>query len=223
MSLPSINVFRERVESVVKEDIRYCLMATYAYCGRISEVVAEAYTCDNTIARGPRGTDVRLDTYPIGETKYDAVVFTVRTAKRLGIERKVAVPIAYESWAMPLYEYYKRFGEARVFPFAQQYVRYWVRKLKVLEGLTYPIETYPIYKDKILINRVLRHTRNFTLHAIRHLRASELVDYYGFNGPELAIYGGWTFRSIGFPSATDRYLSLGWQSYFPRLLKRRIV
>lgn len=223
LSLPSVDVFRKRVESVPRKDIRMCLMADYIYCGRISEVVAKAYKVDNTVARGPTGKDVRLDVYKVGPLKEDAVVFTVRTAKRLGLERKVAIPVVYEPWAMPLYNYYLQFGSNPVFSFTQQFVRYWVRKMEVFKGLTYPVETYPIFKNSILVNRVPRHNRNFTLHAIRHLRASELVDFYGFNGPELAIYGGWTFKSIGFPSATDRYLSLGWQTYFLKLLKRLVV
>jgi hypothetical protein len=223
MSLPDVQEFRRRVENVNDEPIRYCLMTLYLFCGRISEVVAQAYKTDRTVARGPQGTDARLDVYRVGDMEFPAVVFTVHTAKRHGFERKVAVPAdpEYEPWAQPVYEYFKKHEDKPVFPFTQQYVRYRCYKLGVFKGLTYTVETYPVWKNKVIVKRVKRHSRPFTLHAIRHLRASELVDFYGFSGAELAVYGGWTFHTVLFPAATDRYLSLGWQSYFPKLLKKR--
>jgi hypothetical protein len=197
-------------------------MTLYLFCGRISEVVAQAYKTDKTVARGPRGTDARLDVYRVGDMKFPAVVFTVRTAKRQGLERKVAVPAdpTYERWAKPVYEYFRQHEDKPVFPFTQQHVRYRCYKLGVFKGLTYTIETYPVWKNGVVVRRVERYSRPFTLQAIRHLRASELVDYYGFTGGDLAVYGGWTFRTMLFPAATDRYLSLGWQTYFPKLLKK---
>jgi len=221
MSLPSVETFRKCVEKVTEEPIRFCLMTLYLFCGRISEAVSLAYKTDRTVARGPRGIDARLDAYRVGDIEFPAVVFTVKTAKRQGLERKVAVPAdpAYEPWAQPVYEYFKQHGQQHVFPFTQQYVRYRCSKLEVFKGLTYTIETYPIWKNGVIVRRVERYSRPFTLHAIRHLRASELVDYYGFTGGDLAVYGGWTFHTMLFPAATDRYLSLGWQTYFPKLLK----
>lgn len=56
------------------------------------------------------------------------------------------------------------------------------------------------------------------LHALRHLRATELVQKFGFEGKDLASYCGWTLRAMGFPSMADIYLSLSWRSYFPELL-----
>jgi len=223
MSLPDVDIVRARIESVDDDPIRYCLMTAYLYAGRISEVISKVYASDSlkTEARGPRGIDAKRDFWRMGDLEEGAVVWTVRTAKREGVERKVAVPIKYESWALPLYEHFKSFGKQMVFPFYQQNVRRYCYEHEVFKGLIYPIETYTIWRNGQLTKKVGRHSRPFTLHALRHLRASELVDFFGFNGPELATYGGWAFRSVGFPTAADRYLSLGWQSYFPKLLKRR--
>ena len=53
-------------------------------------------------------------------------------------------------------------------------------------------------------------------------RATELVEFYGFDGFNLSIYGGWTLKSmVGVSGAVECYLSLSWQSSFPKLLKKR--
>jgi hypothetical protein len=88
--------------------------------------------------------------------------------------------------------------------------------------MSYPIERYRVYDDFGVKKEVDKHARPFTLHALRHLRATELVEYYGFDGFNLSIYGGWTLKSaIGVSASMERYLSLSWQSYFPKLLKKR--
>lgn len=60
------------------------------------------------------------------------------------------------------------------------------------------------------------------VHALRHLRASELVGFYGFDGFNLATYGGWTYHTLAQTTPImDKYLSLSWQGHFAKLLKRR--
>ena len=221
MSLPEVKTIRERIESIPRIDFRSCLMTAYLYAGRISEVIGKSSIADNTTARGPKGTDVELDEYRSGELKEPCVVFTVRTAKRQGKERKIALPVNYEPWAESLFQYFKDHGPNLVFPFTRQAVGLYVRNNEVFEGLSYPIETYQIWKNGQIIRKVDGHKRPFNIHALRHLRATELVEFYGFGGRDLATYGGWTFRSFGYPAAADRYLSLGWHGYFHRLLKRR--
>lgn len=223
MSLPNIDEVRRRIKRVKREDIRFCLMSTYLFAARISEVVGYSSPSDKTSGRGPRGTDVQIELFQMGEINEKAAVFTLRTAKRGGKIRLVALPMnpIYESWTRPLYRYFRKHRSKLVFPFTRQLVWQYVKKHRIFDGLLYPVDQYAVWKDKKKIYDVNEHLRPFALHALRHLRATELVQFYGFDGRDLAVYGGWTFRSMGFPSTADRYLSLGWQSYFPKLLKGR--
>jgi len=61
-------------------------------------------------------------------------------------------------------------------------------------------------------------------HALRHIRATELIDFCGLDGFDLSIYGGWTLVNIGhISSATSRYVHLQWRKYFPKILKEQQV
>lgn len=224
LSLPNPDLVRQRIESVNREDIRYCLMTCYLYAGRISEVVGIKYPSNHkTTARGPHGSDVAKDFYLAGLKRIPCVVFNVRTAKRKGKERKIALPLnpVYEPWTKLLYEYFKSKGDEPVFPFTRQEV--WVHSKTAFEGLTYPIETYTIKHGEVKI-KVDDHIRPFRLHALRHLRATELRERYQFDGFDLASYCGWRLGTIvpQISRTMERYLSLGWASYFPKLLKKRV-
>jgi len=221
MDLPTVDVVRERIEKCSEESIRLCLMSAYLFCGRVSEVIGKASLGDTTVARGPKGSDAREDKFSWGTTLIDATVFRVKTAKRGGLERLVAVPSEkkYDPWVLTVYDYFKKRGEQTVFPFTRQ--RVWQYSKEVFEGLQYPIERYRVVKGKI-VKVVDRHFRDFRTHALRHMRATELIEYYGFDGIDLSIYGGWTLRSmIGVGSAMQRYAHLQWRKYFPKLLKPR--
>jgi hypothetical protein len=237
MSLPNPDLVRQRIESVNQEQIRFCLMACYLYAGRISEVVGVKYPSDTkTEARGPRGSDAVKDVYMAGLKRIPCVVFNVRTAKIKGKERKVALPFnpAFEPWTKPLYEYFKAKGDQLVFPFPRQEV--WAYSKTAFEGLTYPIDKYSVLADASVVKTSIRltktgkpvidvpeHNRPFRLHALRHLRATELRETYQFDGFDLASYCGWRLSTIvpQISRTMERYLSLGWASYFPKLLKKR--
>jgi integrase len=225
LSLPNPDIVRQRIESVNQDDIRFCLMTCYLYAGRISEVVGVKYPSDTkTEARGPRGSDVVKDVFMAGMKKFPCAIFTVRTAKREGKERKIALPLnpAYEPWTKRLYEYFKTKGDDLVFPFPRQQV--WAYSKTAFEGLTYPIETYSIKQGEV-VKKVDEHLRPFRLHALRHLRATELREHYQFDGFDLASYCGWRLGTIvpQISRTMERYLSLGWASYFPKLLKKRVA
>lgn len=226
MSLPTVETIRQRIEAVEEPEVRYCLMTAYLFAGRISEVVSRATPGDTTTARGPKGTDVKREIYKIGSLEEPAVVFTVRTAKRNGKERSVGLPLnpEFEPWAERLYDYFREFGKDFVFPFTRQ--KMWRHSQEVFDGLTYPIERYIVFitegevKTRKIVNE---HIRKFRLHALRHLRTTELVSSYGFNGVNLSTYGGWTLqRGAGISNVMARYINLSWQSYFPKLLKERM-
>jgi len=235
LSLPNPDLVRQRIGSVNREDIRFCLMTCYLYAGRISEVVGIKYPSNHkTTARGPHGSDAVKDFYLTGSQRIPCVVFNVRTAKRKGKERKVALPLNpnYEPWTKPLYEYFQSKGDDVVFPFPRQEV--WMHSKAAFEGLIYPIDKYSVLADATVVKTAIRytktgkpvvdvpdHNRSFRLHALRHLRATELRERYQFDGFDLASYCGWRLGTIvpQISRTMERYLSLGWASYFPKLLR----
>ena len=70
-------------------------MLEYLSCARISEIIAKKCPSDKTTtARGPTGRDVKRAIFREKDgTKHDVVVFTIKTAKRHGKERQIALPV----------------------------------------------------------------------------------------------------------------------------------
>lgn len=222
--LPSVDEIRNRIEQIPKKPFRIICRATYLFAARISEIVGSAYPYEKCY--GIRGSDAFLDSYRQGSDKFEVAVFRVHTAKRNGAIRNIGLPVDYEPWAMELYEYFQEFGEGHVFPFTRQKV--WKEVRGYFSDLSYPIdEYYYIDKQTGKLKKRPAHERRFALHALRHLRATELVEFYGFDGFNLAAYCGWTIRTaqaqfgVNVPKVMARYLYLNWQIYFPKLLKRR--
>ena len=202
-------------------------MAAYLLDARISEIVAEACPGDNRgreIARGPRGSDARLERFLFMGSEVPCVIFSVKTAKRGGNIRSIALPLEeqYEPWTQPLYEYFQQAGGDPVFNYNRQQIWYYIKTQGVFKHMTYPIERYKVQDDLGVRKEVDKHANPFALHALRHLRTTELVEFYGFDGFNLSTYGGWTLKSMaGVSSSMERYLSLSWSTYFPKLLKKR--
>jgi len=205
----------------------------YLIDGRVSEAVASRAPSDSgTSPSGPFGKDVEV----LGFEGVEASLFYVKSTH--GAEGRTRIcarplPREYEPWSRELLEYFSKFdGEEPVFPMNRQKV--WRMAREAWGDLHYPIEAYAVIQvdgegnvlldtDGRKLKRVIsRHNRPFNLHAIRHLVATDLVVYYGFNGPNLSAFGGWTLSSaMGVSSAVNRYVQLDWRSYFPKLLKRR--
>jgi len=225
LTLPEVETVRNRIEKATKQEAKFCLMAAYLFCARASEIVGATNSYDvshnQTVARGPTGLDVKLETFELGDIKTDAAVFTIRTAKRDGKIRKIALPFEkkFEPWTEQLYNYYLEHGSDKVFPFTRQ--KAWDYAQDTFSGLSYPIEKYRMY-DPEKPKPVKAHMKPFRTHALRHLRATELIETFGFTGFDLSVYGGWTLRSmVGVGSAMSRYAHLDWRKYFPKLLKKR--
>ena len=225
--LPEVETVRKRIETVTKKEAKFCLMAAYLFCARASEIIGSTNRYDiknnQTIARGPTGSDVRLETFELGDTKTEVAIFTVRTAKRDGKIRKIALPLekTFEPWTEQLYNYYLERGENKVFPFTRQ--KAWEYAQQAFIGLSYPIDKYNQYIPEAPKPKPVKaHLKPFRTHALRHLRATELIETFGFTGFDLSVYGGWTLRSmVGVGSAMSRYAHLDWRRYFPKLLKKR--
>ena len=226
MSLPTTKIVRERIEQTEPEEARYCFMASYLFCGRVSEIIGQTCPSDlkKTRAIGPKGSDVRTDVFEWRSQKEEVAIFTVSTAKRGGMERKIALPLnpKYEPFTKPLLNYFREHENSKVFPFTRQ--KAWEYSRIVFDGLQYPIENYFLskYENGVRVEKkpIKRHYRNFRTHALRHMRTAELIEIYGFNGFDLSIYGGWTLRSmVGVGSAMSRYAHLQWRKYLPKLFK----
>jgi hypothetical protein len=224
---PTVQEVRDRIENVVRPEYRLGLMADYLLDARISEIVAQASPGDNKgkeIARGPKGSDARLESFLFMGTQVPCVIFSIKTAKRGGNVRNIALPLEeqYEPWTKPLYEFFRRAGDGPVFNYNRQQIWYYIKKNGVFRCMAYPIDRYKVYDDSGVRKEVDKHVNPFALHALRHIRTTELVEFYGFDGFNLSIYGGWTLKTIaGVSSSMERYLSLSWSTYFPKLLKRR--
>ena len=225
--LPEVDSIRKRIEMAPKKEAKFCLMAAYLFCARVSEIIGITNRYDETnnqtIARGPTGKDVKIVTFKLGDIKTEAAIFTIRTAKRDGKIRKIALPLekVYEPWTEDLYNYYLESQEGKVFPFTRQ--KAWEYAKVTFKGLQYPIEKYNQYEPEYTKPKPVKaHLKPFRTHALRHLRATELIETFGFTGFDLSVYGGWTLRSmVGVGSSMSRYAHLDWRRYFPKLLKKR--
>ena len=222
--LPPFDTIRQRIEKTREEETRFCFMAEYLFCARVSEVIGRCSPSDvTTEARGITGKDAYTTRFKFRNDLFDIVVFTVRTAKRNGKIRKIALPIekTFEPFTEKLFDYVKQFGSDFVFPFTRQ--KAWQRSTEIFKGLEYPIETYKISIKGTKQPPVLEHMKPFRTHALRHLRATELLEVYDFSGVELSLYGGWTLKStVGVGSSLSRYAHLHYRKYLPKLLIDRI-
>jgi len=216
MSLPTVDEVRTRIEQVWNKPIRLCLKFAYLAGARVSEVVGHAAPSDNT-ARGPIGTDVKIQDHN-GES---IAIFELKTAKRSGLERIIALPLEkeYEPWTEELLSYFQKRDKGFVFPFTRQRAWRWSRE--TFEGLAYPIESYTVKDGNVRI-KVDRHSKPFATHALRHVRITDLIKYYDFSFYQVSLYAGWKM-SGGFMGGGqhDRYAHLHWQEYLPKLLKKR--
>ena len=224
MDLPEVMTIRRRIELAQKREAKFCFMAEYLFCARISEIIGCKCPSDvSTEARGITGQDAKQTVVSFGNEKHDTVVFTVRTAKRQGKERKIALPMnkEFEPFTEQLFNYVRQFGNEYVFPFTRQ--KAFQYSEQIFKDLTYPIERYRPFKNGKPLKPVEEHMKPFRTHALRHLRATELIELYDFSGVELSLYGGWTLRSmIGVGSSLSRYTHLHWKKYFPKLLQKRV-
>jgi integrase len=224
LDLPEVETIRRRIQLAKPKEAKYCLMIEYLCCARISEIIGEKCPSDATTnARGISGQDIKQTVVRVNNQNYDAVVLTIKTAKRHGEIRKIALPLnkEYEPFTEQLFNYVRQFGNDKVFPFTRQ--KAWEHSKEIFSGLEYPIKSYRPFKDGKPLELVPEHMNPFRTHGLRHLRASELLDVFDFDPVELSLYGGWTLRSmVGVGSALSRYTHLKWKRYFPKLLQERV-
>jgi len=157
--------------------------------------------------------------------KEEFAVFTVTTEKRHGWKREVAIPLnpEFEPWAQQCYNHVLKNG-ANSFPFTRQQM--YVAAREAFAHLTYTIKPYRRGKKQngeylhdsegnLYTYIEKEHLKNFANHAIRHLRDTELKNYYGLSWEERHNYGGWT------TGVEERYGENIWRSYAIKLCKKR--
>jgi hypothetical protein len=236
--LPKTKTVLSRIRQLPRRDFEIACLFDFSICGRISEVVGKSYSSDKrTLARGPVGEECIQDRIllEIGGEKFwrDAVVFIVHTAKRKkrtsieysrGLIRKVALPLEEDPIAEILLDYFSQFGPRDyVFPFTRQEIsRYLKEKHETFKGLKCPIDEYKIMAEGEIF-QVPAHDRPYSLSSLRHQKASDLINFYGFDGFNLAAYGGWSIKpQIRVTSTMTRYLYINWQAYFHKLLRKPV-
>jgi hypothetical protein len=150
------------------------------------------------------------------------LVINLRTAKRSGLPRSVASSMKYDPLAGDVWEgvqVLQLSQEAPVFDMSDRTVQRAVEA--TFWGLSYPIMKYT--KEKLEGEeegqKVDHHWRTFMVHALRHLRATELSQHYGFNGEDLARFMGWTLGSANMSNMTERYEIYNWRKYASKLLR----
>lgn len=200
--LPGVREIRQRIESTRTQPHRMALMFQYVTGARASEVCG---------SYGIAGSDYEGSSYD----DEACIIFKVKTAKRKGRIRFLAIPLnpEYEPWGSLLASYFLEHRErSQVFPFTTRTLQtYAVRQFA---NLRYPIEEY-LTED----GRVPFHLKNLVTHGLRHIRATELLTKYGFDQIDLTIFMGWKFSRTMLPGVADRYLYMQWSRYFPKLLK----
>lgn len=204
--MPEVQEIRKRIDGLRSYPHRYALQFQYLTGSRVSEVCGK-YAVS--------GKDFTIQKY-----KDDlAVIFTVKTAKREGRERDIAIPLGskYESWSSDLADYFEKYKHRKkMFNFSTRTLQNYGKKL--FKNMEYTIEKY------VLKGRTYGfHKRNICTHGLRHVRATELLTVYGFDMLDLTIFMGWTLKTgvKTAPQVIDRYIYKQWVRYFPKLLKLR--
>jgi len=147
----------------------------------------------------------------------EAILFVLKTAKRKGKRRAVALPLRriYEPWSREVLEYLEALPPGPAFPWSTW--TQWNYARRAFAGLEYQVDSYKHPRIKQLVQE---HERELRTHGLRHIRARELIITYGFTSVQLATYMGWSLKdALGGSRMMDRYVSLQWRDYFPKLLR----
>lgn len=176
----------------------------------------------------------RVNYAKIAGIKEPVCVFRVATEKRLGKTREIGLPLnpKYDPWVLQVYTYLANKPE-HGYQLTRQ--KMWQTAKEAFSGFTYTIHPYKrakiengqyIRKENGKLDKipVPEKQKDFTDHGIRHLKNVELKNYYGLSPEERAGYGGWTLATTaGTSAAQDRYEESPWRTYFPKLLKPRVI
>ena len=204
---PEPRIIRERIKNISRTKIRIALQFQYLTACRVSEV------CGKWAITGKDFLKTYWQEKPL-------IVFTIKGAKMNGLPRVIALPLdkEYEPWTKEIYNYFLKRREQdiawNIFRTTPRTIQNYAKE--AFNGLVYNIEDYTIYKK----SKVLRHSRNILTHALRHIRATDLMMRYGFDGIDIAVFCGWALggsKTIGIPKMAKRYIYGQWGRYISKL------
>jgi len=183
---------RNRIKSIKDERYRFAFMYQYLIGGDPGEVAG---------FNSPKGSDAFKIEYAINGRKIHAVLFIVKTVRKVEHYRACVIPLdpIYEPWSLVVYKWFNKYKDECPFQFgkkkkldAESNKDYLMRKAKkVFSGLKWLKESYTTSKKK-----QRRRLVEFTSSQLRDLRHSVLKELYGFNEIDLAYYGAWKDISI---------------------------
>ena len=193
---------RERIQKISKTKVRVALMYQFITATRVSEV------CGKYALTGKDFQTTSFEDHPV-------LLFTI-LGKRGVFPRSVALPLEekYEPWSKEVLQYCLnqsvKDNKKDIFRLTPRSLQMYCAE--AFKGLSYFIESY---------GGVEGHSKRVLTHALRHIRASELMMKYGFDGIDLAVYCGWSLTSMssGMSKMARRYVVGQWGRYFPKLIK----
>ena len=143
---------------------------------------------------------------------HDVVVFYLKTAKRDGKIRPIALP-KNMPWVPEISDLFKdRKGKA--FPFSPKTL--YRAAIECYAGFEYEIDKYFDFETKKYVDN---HKRCAATHFSRHIRAKELVTRYKFSPIQLTYYMGWKLGpNLGGSVMMDKYINLQWHDYVSKFL-----
>lgn len=211
-NVPTPLELREKIQNISKTKIRTALQFQYVTGTRISEVCGKYRLIGKHFE-----TTTWNDTY--STRKEPALLFHVFSKTMPNIPRIVAIPLdpTYEPWIETILMYcLNRSMKNKTMPIFKVTPRTIQNYCKeYFKGLEYYIEEYTVGKTK-----VPGHFKPLSTHGIRHIRATQLINEYLFDGIDITIFCGWRItRELAMPQMAKRYVYGQWGRYFPKLLK----
>lgn len=193
---------RDRLKAYQLKHVKIPLMFEYVTACRISEVCGKYAVT---------GKDV--------EEEKDLIKFSIKTAKKKGELRIIAIPRnpEYEPLMKEIMDKIEmRIGmNKKLFNITPRTLQAHVKH--IFNELKYEIRRY---YDPRTGSIVKSHFRTLTPHSLRHFRATELVTKYGFTAIDLSVFCGWKLsRTTGMSNVMDRYMHLSYGQYVEKLFK----
>lgn len=207
--VPDMLEFRKKVDRISDRRDRTLIQTLYLGAFRVSEVVTKATPYD-LLHNESKGYGVHLSWKLDLFQEQKALLIKSAVAKRSAKEltyKIIALPTNpdFEPWTLDLLRLIKdRRGsnEALQFPLGRHRVRQILQE-RLGEH---------IFKKRSSGKRLLN--------PLRHYRITHLAEHYGFDGYDLCVYAGWSFKTgVSAVGQLDAYLHLGWRKYIRKLLK----
>jgi len=221
-TVPDFVEFRTFVDSKIKKQRDQILIKVLYLCAaRVSEVitrVTESELQKNLTKPYGQGMtleivkDYRRNPAVLSEKPHIIAVIKTPVAKRRKnpVRKSIALPCnpQYEPWTLDLLKWALDHQKQLNFPLNRFSV--WRIVSKNLKPILDPMR------------KALRENPNREkyLNPWRHWRLSHLADIYGFDGYDLTLVSGWTFKTgLKMGSPVDSYLHMDWRHYMPKRKK----